>query len=306
LPIQPENKIFPHIVPPLPERTKNLAEDLDNLYAWIADQQKSLDELNRQVVDKYNAHIDGTHAHPKAWAKWRLKRPGYYNDTAGGTTVTVSGSVGVPAMFVINGELFEITSDLTCDLSGAAGAGSIDTGAIAANTPYYLYGIKNSSTVALIASVTTPVTGPTGYTGAWTYLGACATTSSSATFRAFTSVDGFSLYDGNIETETISTPEDSYVSKAFASCPITAKKGWFRIHCDPDSAGVGAGFIAYISGDGNVSSVLSVCPVNGQNAYNYGWVNFHTAKTVHLYISDLSISATAGLKGWQEDPMEYK
>lgn len=315
MPIQPESKIYPHVIPEAPERTGDFNTDMDAVFRWVQDTNNSLTDLNRQIVDKYNLHISGTHAHPKAWEKMRVRRPSYYNTATSSTTVTVPASTGVPIYFVINGELLEVTSDLTCDLSGG-GSGGLDTHpgtAIAANTPYYLYGVKTSSVVALIASANDPETasadstgnGPEGYTE-WTYIGSMATGTGGATFRQFKASNGFILFDGDVETETLSSPEDSYVSRTWLGMPTTVKKAWVRLGCFPDSGGVGAGQIAYISGHGNTSQLLARCQVNGQVLYVFGWVSIPVAQTAHLYIDDLSISSHVSLRGWQEDPTEYK
>ena len=299
--IQPENKIFPHVVPPIPERKGNVKEDLDALYEWVFDQQSTLNELNRQVVDKFNLHVTGTHGHPKSWAKWRLRRPCFKVGTSGGTTVTVPGSTGVPSLFVIDGELFEIYADLTCDLSGS-GAGGLDTGSIAADKPYYLYGVRDSGTVAIIASASDPGTGPTGY-DVWTYLGSFATIEGAATIPAFHSSNGVLL------GERISDSSHTYAgntpnAETYNNLPDTAKAGYFRIYVRTTGS---------VGDSGNIGPSSAIpdtlrqrCyDVSSHNNYTMGWVLILTAQTIYMQTTDADASVFAELYGWREDPTEY-
>lgn len=301
--VQPENKIFPHVVPPLPERSGNLKEDFDSLYRWIFDQQKSLDELNRQVVDKYNLHISGTHAHPSAWTKWRLRRPRYYAASSGGTTITVPASTDIPSLFVINGELFEIYENLTCDLSGS-GVGGLDTGSIAANTPYYLYGVKSSDTVAIIASATDPGSGgPTGYDSAWTYIGACATDRFAANFTAFDAIDGFYLCDDEIEIRSVSAG-GSRTATTFNTMPVTVRKAYCQLQADA-GAGASIGDTVSACGTDATHDALSARVLGaGIDGYVHGFIPVLTEQTLYL-TPHANVDCSCQFTGWQEDPTEY-
>jgi hypothetical protein len=313
LAIQPENKIFPHIQPPLPRETGNIRDDVKELFRWIGDQQKGFEDLIRQIVDKYNLHVDGTHAHPKAWQKWKVPRQKYYVRSAPGTVITVPASTTVPALFVVDGELFEIYSDLTCDLA-TGGAGGLDTHpgtAIAINTPYYLYGIRNSDTVALIASANSPTTasadgtgnGPEGYEK-WTYVGSAATRTAAANFREFEANNGFVMHGADIERQSENTTAGAYVAKVFPSIPLTANKVYMGLWAAP-TAGVGAGDTTYIGGNGSNYTFLTRVQVNGTTMFDYGWVEIETAQTVYVYTTNTRTTAWLLLVGWMEDPTEY-
>jgi len=66
------------------------------------------------------------------------------------------------------------TGTLTCDLGTSGAANGLDTGAQASSTWYHFYFIWNGSTLASLASLAAPLTGPTlpsGYTH-WAYAGA--------------------------------------------------------------------------------------------------------------------------------------
>ena len=54
-------------------------------------------------------------------------------------------------------------SNLICD-TAVSGIGGLDTGAIAANTLYYIYAVISGSNYGLVISVSPPSVGPTGFT----------------------------------------------------------------------------------------------------------------------------------------------
>lgn len=104
--IQPENKIFPHVVPQSPDSE-------DELLDWAKSESSSLEELTRQVVDKFNSHIDQTHAHPKSWEVLKIPRPSFKSKASDTSQLIVPASVAIPARFFIGDKLYEIYSDLT-------------------------------------------------------------------------------------------------------------------------------------------------------------------------------------------------
>ncbi len=73
----------------------------------------------------------------------------------GNTTVQLSASV------ITVGAKQYTTSNLVCDLT-ISGAGGLDTGAVAASTPYYLYAVDDNGTAKIICSLSG--TAPTGFT----------------------------------------------------------------------------------------------------------------------------------------------
>ena len=289
--IQDERVIFPHVVPPAPETE-------DQILEWARAICFSLTELNRQVVDKYNNHIKGTHSHPAAWPKMKIRRPRFYAAASGGTTITVPGSASLPSWFVIDGEPFEIYTNLTCDLSGS-GAGGLDTGAIAANTPYYLYGVRNSGSVSIIASASDPGTGPTGYT-VWTYLGAVATDSGGATFNSFNSVGGVCIFDKKIEGyshtgDTTSTPQ------VYSGMPVTSRIVYGTAEIDGPTAGGFGKASGVLNGDG----VYQQLGTANADIWNSGWLPIFTSQTIYLQTNVAANTVAFNMSGWQEDPTEY-
>lgn len=293
MPIQIDQRIFPHITPPPPDRE-------EDLFDWARDISAALDELNRQVVDKYNLHIRNTHAHPEAWKFMRVKRPAYYNATDGGTTVTIDANVTHPKYFFINGQLYEATSSLTCDLS-ASGVGGLDTGSVAANTPYYLYGVNNAGAIGLIASASDPNTGPTGYTY-WTYIGALATKSGSAVLSNFKASNGYLHSDEPIDTAN-HTGDTTSTAKTLSSMPVTVDKVYIEIY---SSGAEVVGTIITASGQStNFGPIVARCLVAGSTVSNFGFVPIFTDQTVYLRVSDATFTVNCELYGWIEDPTEW-
>jgi hypothetical protein len=71
-------------------------------------------------------------------------------------------TVSLPSSIVtIGGQQFENSSALTMDIT-TNGAGGLDTGAVAADTVYFIHAVKNSSTMSIISSLSE--TAPTGFT----------------------------------------------------------------------------------------------------------------------------------------------
>lgn len=108
----------------------------------------------------------------------------------GVTTVQLALSDWSDINAVLGGQAYISTSALSCNLS-TSGAGGLDTGAIAANTTYYLYLVLSGSALALVAS--TSETGPTGFTtyrmcgGCKTYTGSAQVEKVSSMVREFLS-----------------------------------------------------------------------------------------------------------------------
>jgi hypothetical protein len=70
---------------------------------------------------------------------------------------------GQPLRIRVGGQGYKSSSALTCNLS-TAGFNGLDTGSLAANTLYYVYACVSSNTLGLVASLSGPSTGPTGFT----------------------------------------------------------------------------------------------------------------------------------------------
>ena len=296
MPIQPEAKIFPHVVPSAPAQGKDFKETIENLISWSQDLTLQINDLTKQIVDKYNSHIDQAYAHPKSWTTWRLPRPSF--QYASSTTIKVKASAAIPARFLVGSTLLESTADLVCDLSGT-GYGKLDTGTVAANTTYYLYCVSNFGNPALVASVSAPATGPTGYSD-WTYVGAFRTNIGAATVPGFTSTRGRFLCDQYFGG--VSHNAASWASKSLTLVPAHAKAVLgFLEH---GSGGAGAtGQVSGLSGQASPGGYVQQQVVAVSNN-RYVEVELQTAQTVFLYAS----AGTCGFYtvGWLEDPTEYK
>lgn len=89
-------------------------------------------------------------------------------------TSTTVLTMAASAAQTIGGQQFP-TAQLTCTTT-ISGAGGLDTGSIAASTLYYLYLVRASSTISLVASVN--ATSPTGF-AAFKRIGQASTNASS-------------------------------------------------------------------------------------------------------------------------------
>lgn len=295
MPIQPENKIFPHVIPAAPESEEFHPDTLKDLVRWAKETTLALNDLNRQIVDKYNGHISGTHNHPGSWSALRVPRPRYYNHTDASTSLKIPASSSQPARFVIDGELYEVTSELTVS--------ELDTGSLAAGTIYYIYGVRTGSTVKGILSTSDPSTGPSGYSVS-TYLGACATKTSEATFPGFGASGGHYMSAQAIGTEqSLTTTTGAYVEKTVL-LPTTARFGFFRIYINGTTA---SAYGAISANPTSGSSLYQELQVSGVIVYAYGWVPINVPQTIWLYLQSGGGANTvyASPRGWREDPTEW-
>ena len=101
------------------------------------------------------------------------------------TTITMATTyLGKQTRISVGGQQYLYSSVITINFA-TIGINGLDTGAIAANTLYYIYAVQSSNTPGLVASLAAPTTGPTGFT-AWKEVGRCRTLSSAATLAAIT------------------------------------------------------------------------------------------------------------------------
>ena len=244
-------------------------------------------------------------------AMGRLNKRPSYNCSSAGTEITVPGSSSSPAVVMIDGKIYENVADVTCDLdtTGAisAGRGSIDTGSIAANIPYYLYGISGVSGLGfdVIASADPPTTGPTGFTS-WTYIGACATRDTLASFNTFRSSGGVlrreftSGYHLHIEDANIYTAIDVKI-------PVHAHSVYLWLSLSSINAALDKG---YISMDGSTGTITNEAVTTSDNVNTGIELALREAQTIYAKTLNNAGGNTATridiyIMGWQEDPMEY-
>jgi hypothetical protein len=90
---------------------------------------------------------------------------------ASSTSLTLATTyLGQPTLIRVGGQQYTPSSTITLN-TGTVGFNGIDTGALAANTLYYIYAVVQSSNLGMIISTTGPSTGPTGFTSAFKLLG---------------------------------------------------------------------------------------------------------------------------------------
>jgi hypothetical protein len=232
-------------------------------------------------------------------------KPGYRNDGSDDSQVVIPGSTTTPAVVFINGKLYANTSNKTIDLD-TAGRNGLDTGAKAANTAYYLYAIPATSGRGFdaVLSVTAPTgAGPTGFTSAWSYVGAVPTEEATATIWPFQALGGTLISDEEWEDET-HTGSTSSTAFTFASLPTTARQAYVNQTCNPGTAGQSARStgVQSTTNDGIVQNG----PVASQTVRNHGWIPIFTAQTIYLSVSNSAATAGAALQGFKENPMEYQ
>lgn len=98
---------------------------------------------------------------------------------------------------LIGGQAYSLSSALTLN-TGTTGAGGIDTGTFTANSLYYCYLIVSSNTPALVISLNSPSTGPTGFSQ-YKYL---------ARFRSYTGSAGIADVNSDGTTEKTAGSSD--------------------------------------------------------------------------------------------------
>lgn len=126
------------------------------------------------------------------------------------TTCTLaSTNMGQPTRITIGGQQYKLSSTLTLN-TATTGLGGLDTGALgSAFQLYYVYACTNTSgVVGLVASLTGPSTGPSGFTSRYQLVGAF--------YVSDTAVIGSTItINGTAETDWISfTPTSTWISNA--------------------------------------------------------------------------------------------
>lgn len=80
------------------------------------------------------------------------------------TSLTLAATyLGKPTRLTLGGQQYTISSALTLN-TATIGLNGLDAGSLASNTLYYVYGAVNTGgTVGLVASLSAPATGPSGF-----------------------------------------------------------------------------------------------------------------------------------------------
>jgi len=96
------------------------------------------------------------------------------------TTITMATTyLGKQTRISVGGQQYLYSSLITINFA-TTGINGLDTGAIAANSLYYIYSVQTSNTPGLVASLAAPTTGPTGFT-AWKEVARVRTLQTAAT-----------------------------------------------------------------------------------------------------------------------------
>lgn len=117
---------------------------------------------------------------------------------ASSTTCTLASThLGQPTRIKIGGQQYKLSSTLTLN-TATTGLGGLDTGSLSTIQLWYVYACANTSgVVGLVASQTSPSSGPSGFTNRYTLVGAFYTNGSSQVGSTVT-------IDGTAKTEWIS------------------------------------------------------------------------------------------------------
>lgn len=90
---------------------------------------------------------------------------------ASSTTITMASTyLGRSTYITVGGQSYKSSGTITLNTSAANGLNALDAGALAANTLYYIYAVQQAGSLGLVASVTAPTIGPTGFTS-WKEIG---------------------------------------------------------------------------------------------------------------------------------------
>jgi hypothetical protein len=172
-----------------------------------------------------------------------------YDTAANVDLVAAPGADAVLRLKLNDGAIYEADSPLSIDLT-VSGPGGLDTGSEASSTWYFAYAIKDTAVgrFDVVASVTDPATGPTGY-DVWRYLGFFRNDSSSnikpfdyrsiGIYRARNSATADS--DIVIYSETAGTPSTgAWVNLTLTNAIPTAVAGAVTLESflDSDASGI--------------------------------------------------------------------
>ena len=118
------------------------------------------------------------------------------------TTITMATTyLGKQTRISVGGQQYLYSSVITINFA-TTGINGLDTGAIAANSLYYIYSVQTSNTPGLVASLAAPTTGPTGFT-AWKEVARVRTLSTAATLAVITNkVGGTSAFQGTSDWQS--------------------------------------------------------------------------------------------------------
>lgn len=293
MPIQIDEKVFPHLTPPPP-----IAES--QLLSWAQEISRALDELNRQVVDKYNLHTVNPDAHPKAWKSFKVKRPALVSVSGDTSLLRCYASSTEIVRFIIDGQIHETSSSLNMDLD-VAGPGGLRIGLTKASaTIYYIYAVLDNGSLALIGDTNTPVVGPAGYS-VWSYLGSVSTIASSAAFPSFSISNGFTQFSDSVSSDYTET-NATYQPKTLA-IPAHASHVYGMFFVSAVGAGTVLGNISSSSTGGNFLHCETSATTN--RGFNTGFIPIETSQTLYMKVQSGTGTVSFRINGWLEDPTRF-
>lgn len=225
------------------------------------------------------------------------RKPGFkYQSTK---SIVVEASENAPAYFILGGMAIQKKSNLECNLL-INGPGGLDTGTLSDSTIYYLYAVLSNDDVTLMASLTDPDTGVTGYT--WTYLGGFLVNSSS-------NVAPFYSNNGTVFTHGGSTVTVNNASPAAAktlTIPTTAVAVYYRMEWGSVNA---TGDDCNISIDGTSATMISngTSTTAAANPVTWGWCAIIEPRTLYFYVTNATTDSCVILPfGWIENVEAYQ
>jgi hypothetical protein len=158
-------------------------------------------------ASEVNCNFDALKA---ALASMPMLRPSFRSQSGAlTTTVIIPADVRSPIGVRIAGSYYQSTSPLTLDLA-ATGVGGLDLGTVLPARLYYLYIVLANGSLATLASLTGPGTGPslTSVGSSWTYVGAFRTNGSSS-IVPFVSVRGHYNESASVDDFEVTTSATS-------------------------------------------------------------------------------------------------
>jgi len=133
------------------------------------------------------------------------------------TTITMATTyLGKQTRISVGGQQYLYSSLITINFA-TTGINGLDTGAIAANSLYYIYSVQTSNTPGLVASLASPTTGPTGFT-AWKEVARVRTLQTAATLAQIANRLGGTSFSNQTSEWIAFTP-------TFNNIPTIANQG---------------------------------------------------------------------------------
>jgi hypothetical protein len=235
----------------------------------------------------------------------RIHRPSFH--TSSDVLITVDASVTNPAVFKFGSNVLTVESTLVLNINKPSGGlGGLRGGPLAPGDPsviYYLYGVKNGTTVELIGdSISPPLGGPQGFTD-WTYLGAFPILQTPS-LPNFTSSDGFLISSLIGSFLAIETDPTQPAAKFDILVPTTAFSVYLRSYWDTVTS---VGDEIYLGAAPNhmnlVSRAESTNPFSTE--VSFSWIAVLTPTTVYATIKTAGDKGAISVFGWKESLLDY-